>query len=59
MPAAALPIWAIGCWPRAALMEKPLGSSSALRAGPYDVRIQALPLLGAPTDAGWLILDVH
>jgi hypothetical protein len=34
-------------------------NTSALGAGQYDVRIQALPLLGAPTDAGWLILDVH
>jgi hypothetical protein len=34
-------------------------NTSALGAGQYDVRIQALPLLGAPTDAGWMILDVH
>ena len=34
-------------------------NTSALRAGPYDVRIQALPLLGAPIDAGWLILDAR
>lgn len=34
-------------------------NTSALGSGPYDVRIQALPLLGAPTDAGWLVLDVR
>jgi hypothetical protein len=34
-------------------------NSTALSAGQYDVSIQALPLLGAPTDAGWLVLDVH
>ncbi|MFI4890280.1 MAG: hypothetical protein ACHQIL_07090 [Steroidobacterales bacterium] len=34
-------------------------NTSALGSGMYDVHIQALPLLGAPTDAGWLILDVR
>jgi hypothetical protein len=34
-------------------------NSTALGAGQYDVSIQALPMLGAPTDAGWLVLDVH
>ena len=34
-------------------------NSTALSAGQYDVSIQALPMLGAPTDAGWLVLDVH
>jgi hypothetical protein len=34
-------------------------NTSALSAGPYDVRIQALPLLGEPIDAGWMVLDVH
>jgi hypothetical protein len=34
-------------------------NSTALGAGQYDVSIQALPMLGAPADAGWLILDVH
>ena len=34
-------------------------NTSALGAGPYDVRIQALPLLGEPVDAGWMVLDVH
>lgn len=34
-------------------------NTSALRSGLYDVRIQALPQLGTPTDAGWLIIDVR
>jgi hypothetical protein len=34
-------------------------NSTALSAGQFDVSIQALPMLGAPTDAGWLVLDVH
>lgn len=34
-------------------------NSTALGSGIYDVRIAALPILGAATDAGWLILDVR
>jgi hypothetical protein len=34
-------------------------NTSALAAGPYDIRIQALPLLGEPVDSGWMVLDVH
>ena len=34
-------------------------NTSALSAGRYDVRIEALPLLGAPIAAGWLTLDVR
>ena len=33
-------------------------NTSALGKGQYDVRIQALPLLGEPVDAGWMTLDV-
>jgi hypothetical protein len=34
-------------------------NTSALGGGQYDVSIQALPLIGAPVEAGWLVLDVH
>ncbi len=34
-------------------------NTTALGSGVYDVRIQALPQLGAATDAGWLILEVR
>jgi hypothetical protein len=34
-------------------------NSAALSPGFYDVRIEALPLLGAPIDAGWLTLDAR
>jgi hypothetical protein len=34
-------------------------NSTALSAGHYDVSIQALPMLGPPTDAGWLVLEVR
>ena len=33
-------------------------NTSALSRGQYDVRIQGLPLLGEPVDAGWLVLEV-
>jgi hypothetical protein len=34
-------------------------NTSALGSGQYDVSIQALPLIGAPIDAGWLVLAVR
>ena len=34
-------------------------NTTALGSGQYDVSIQALPLIGAPVDAGWLVLDAH
>jgi hypothetical protein len=34
-------------------------NTSALTRGRYDLRIEALPLLGSPTAVGWLILDVR
>jgi hypothetical protein len=34
-------------------------NTTALGAGMYDVLIQAVPLLGPATDAGWLILNVR
>ena len=34
-------------------------NTTALGSGQYDVSIQALPLIGTPVDAGWLVLDVR
>ena len=34
-------------------------NTSALGEGSYDVRIQALPLLGEPVDAGWMVLEAR
>jgi hypothetical protein len=34
-------------------------NTSALTPGRYDLRIEALPLLGTPMAVGWLILDVR
>jgi hypothetical protein len=34
-------------------------NTTALGSGQYDVSIQALPLIGAPVDAGWLVIEVR
>ena len=34
-------------------------NTSALAAGPYDIRVEGLPPRGAPVEEGWLVLDAH